>query len=80
MSDKNAIRELEVARRTSKKALPFYIVLALIGILFVYLVKLSIWQIAIVLFLTVGFLLGHIWNIIYCGRKLRTARNEKDII
>lgn len=78
MSLQSDIKELETARRKSKKSLPFYAVITIVGVLFIWFAKLSAWQTGIVLFLTAGFLLGDIWNIIYCGRKLERLRNEKD--
>ena len=78
MSLQRDIKQLEAARRRSRKALPVYTVISVLGVVFIWYARLSAWQAGIVLFLTAGFLLGDIWNIIYCGRKLQRLRREKE--
>jgi hypothetical protein len=76
MKLENEIKELEKARRKSKKKLPFLFCYSILGLLFIWCVKMSHWQIGIVLFLTVGFLLLEILKVVYCGYKLKMLQNS----
>ena len=74
MTPQSEIKQLEKAQRLSKRALPVAVVLTMLAVLFVWLIRPSLWQAVIVLLLTAGYLIGDIINIVHCRRKLQRLR------
>jgi len=80
MSTEKEIKELEKNRRLSARAIPvhvgFFVVAAstlwVLGRFF----SISIWVTIIVLGITAFTLIGDIYNVFYCARKLRTLKHD----
>ncbi len=71
------IKEWETVYRTSKQAIPSYAVLTVFAVVFIWWAKTNVWQTAIVLLLTAGYLIANVLALIRSVRHLRRLRTNE---
>ena len=80
MSTEKEIKELEKNRRLSARAIPVHIGLLVVAAFALWVLgrffTISLWVTIIVLGITAFTLIGDIYNVFYCDRKLRILKHD----